>query len=87
MSYEVAEVSDIAEVEHDAASTKSSSSEGTNLEHEEEATGVRATQRVSTLSERSRVRKWMVEEEKTTGTKGVLAKTIRHFHSVFRAYD
>jgi hypothetical protein len=29
----------------------------------------------------------MVEEEKTTGTKGLLAKTVRHFHSVFRAYD
>jgi hypothetical protein len=46
MSDEVGEVSDIAAVEHDAASTKSSSPEGTDLENEEEATGVRATQRV-----------------------------------------
>jgi hypothetical protein len=29
----------------------------------------------------------MVEEQKTTGTKGLLAKTVRHFHSFFRAYD
>jgi hypothetical protein len=35
MPDEVVEVSDIAAVEHDAASTKSSSSEGTDLENEE----------------------------------------------------
>jgi hypothetical protein len=29
----------------------------------------------------------MVEEEKNTGTRGLQAKTVRHFHSVFRAYD
>jgi hypothetical protein len=46
MSDEVVEVSDIAAVEHDAASTISSSSEGTDLENEEETTGVRATQRM-----------------------------------------
>jgi hypothetical protein len=87
MSEEVVEVFDIVAVEDDAASTKSSSPDGTDLENEGEATCVRATQRVSTLSERSRVRRWMVDEEKKAGTKGLLAKTVRRFHSIFRAHD
>jgi hypothetical protein len=87
MSEEVVEVSDIVAVEYDAASTRSLSLDGTDLENEGETIRVRATQQVSLFSERSRVRRWMVDGENKSGTKGLLAKTVRRFHSFFRAYD